>query len=127
MKLSLSMVVLVLMLRYRLPDGSRLNSMKQNVALPKGTIYLHCLFSTFACPCQFFSEGPNSEGEVSPPLWDDVALLPEQAQQQVLCVLRPAVDPGALQPAGDMSLSHRHIDTDTHKHRDTNTQTHSHT
>ncbi|TNN85426.1 hypothetical protein EYF80_004448 [Liparis tanakae] len=45
-----------------------------------------------------FSEGPNGEGDVRPPLWDDVALLPEQAQQQVLGVPGPVVDPGALEP-----------------------------
>lgn len=53
-----------------------------------------------------FSEGTDSEGEIRPALWDYVALLPEQAQQQVLRVLGPAVNPGALQPVGDMFLSH---------------------
>lgn len=52
----------------------------------------------------FFSEGTNGEGEVSPLLWDDVAFLPEQAQQQVRGVVGPAVDPGVLEPVGDMSL-----------------------
>lgn len=50
------------------------------------------------------SDWTKSEGEVSAPLWNDVALLPEQAQQQVLCVLGPTEDPGALEPVGDMSL-----------------------
>lgn len=68
------------------------------------------LIFTSVCPSQFSSEGANGEGEVppSPSLWDDVALLPEQAQQQVLGVLGPAVDPGALEPVGDMSLEDRH-------------------
>lgn len=52
----------------------------------------------------FFSEGTNSEGEVTSPLRNDVALFPEQAQQQVLGVPGPAVDPGALEPVRDMSL-----------------------
>lgn len=57
---------------------------------------------------QFSSQGAYSEGEVTPPVWDDVALLPEQAQQQELGVLGPAVDPGVLEPVGDMSLKYRH-------------------
>lgn len=65
------------------------------------------------CPAQSLSEGTNSEGEVTPPLWDDVALFPEQPQQQVLGVVGPAVNPGVLEPSGDMSLAcigkqHRH-------------------
>lgn len=50
------------------------------------------------------SQRLNSEGEVRPSLRDDVALLPEQAQQQVLGVSGPAVDPGVLEPGGDVSL-----------------------
>lgn len=53
---------------------------------------------------EMFSEGPNGEDDVRPPLWDDVALLPEQAQQQVLGVPGPVVDPGALEPGGNVSL-----------------------
>lgn len=55
----------------------------------------------------FSSEGTYSEGKVTPSLWDNVALLPEQAQQQVLGVLGPTVDPGVLEPVGDMSLKYR--------------------
>ncbi|MEQ2237959.1 hypothetical protein ILYODFUR_028506 [Ilyodon furcidens] len=51
------------------------------------------------------SQRTNSEGEVCASLWDDVALLPKQTQEQVLGVTGPAVDPGVLQPAGHMSLT----------------------
>lgn len=51
------------------------------------------------------SQRTNSEGDVRAPLRDDVALLPEQTQQQVLGVAGPAVDPGVLEPAGHVSLT----------------------
>lgn len=51
-----------------------------------------------------WSQRLNSEGEVRPSLRDDVALLPEQAQQQVLGVDGPAVDPGVLEPGRDVFL-----------------------
>lgn len=55
------------------------------------------------------SERADGEGEVAPRWRDDVALLPQQAQQQVLLVRGPTVDPGALQPGGDVTLlSHKH-------------------
>lgn len=52
---------------------------------------------------QWLSDGPDGQNGVTSPLWD-VALFSEQAQQQVHSVLRPAVNPGAPQPAGDMLL-----------------------
>lgn len=57
---------------------------------------------------KIFSYGANGQGEVAPPLWNDVALLPQQAQQQVLGMLGPVVDPGAVEPSGDIVLQHRH-------------------
>lgn len=62
------------------------------------------IFQTSPSFFQIFSEGADGDSEVGPPLWDDVALLPYEAQQQVLGVPWPAVDPGALEPVGDMSL-----------------------
>lgn len=50
------------------------------------------------------SERADGEGEVAPWWRDDVALLPGQPQQQVLVVQAPAVDPGALQPGGNVML-----------------------
>lgn len=50
------------------------------------------------------SEGADGEGEVAPWWRDDVALLPGQPQQQVLVFQRPAVDPGALEPGGYVTL-----------------------
>lgn len=50
------------------------------------------------------SERADGEREVAPWWRDDVALLPGQPQQQVLVVQAPAVDPGALQPGGDVML-----------------------
>lgn len=66
----------------------------------------------------FSSEGANSESEPPTSRWDDVALLSEQAQEQVLCVLGPAVDTGALEPVGDMSLQHRQSQLDSVNMRD---------
>lgn len=50
------------------------------------------------------SECADGEREVAPWWRDDVALLPGQPQQQVLVVQAPAVDPGALQPGGNVLL-----------------------
>lgn len=50
------------------------------------------------------SECADGEREVAPRWRDDVALLPGQPQQQVLVVQAPAVDPGALQPGGNVML-----------------------
>lgn len=54
------------------------------------------------------SEGADGEGEVSRWRSDDVALLPEQPQQQVLDVVGPAVDPGASEPLGNVVLQRGH-------------------
>lgn len=54
------------------------------------------------------SEGADGEGEVARWRSNDVALLPEQPQQQVLDVLGPAVDPGVLQPLGNVVLQRGH-------------------
>lgn len=50
------------------------------------------------------SQCADGEGEVAPWWRDDVALLPGQPQQQVLDFQRPAVDPGALEPGGNVTL-----------------------
>lgn len=50
------------------------------------------------------SEGTHGEGEVGSSLGDDVALLSEQAQQQVRGVPGPTEDPGALQPVRHVTL-----------------------
>lgn len=53
------------------------------------------------------SDGSDGEGELLAHGRGDVALLPEQAQQQVLRVLGPAVDARALQPDGNVVLEHK--------------------
>lgn len=50
------------------------------------------------------SECADGEREVAPWWRDDVALLSGQPQQQVLDFQGPAVDPGALEPGGYMTL-----------------------
>lgn len=50
------------------------------------------------------SDRTEREGEVSTPVWDDVALLPQETQKQILGVLGPMVDSGTLKPAGYMNL-----------------------
>ena len=70
------------------------------------------------------SERSDSEGEVPGQGGGDVALLPEEAQQEVLGVLRPAVDPGVQQPAGDvLILQHSTVTIATTHHRSNNTAT----
>lgn len=54
------------------------------------------------------SEGTDGEGEVARWRSNDVALLPEQPQQQVLDVVGPAVDPGASEPLGNVVLQCGH-------------------
>lgn len=56
----------------------------------------------------FFLERTDSESEIVSTLRDNVALLPQQTQQQVLGVLGPPVDSGAPQPVWDMFLLHSH-------------------
>lgn len=54
------------------------------------------------------SEGADGQGEVARWRSNDVALLPEQPQQQVLDVVGPAVDPGASEPLGNVVLRRGH-------------------
>lgn len=56
----------------------------------------------------FSLEGTDSDGEIAPSRWHHVSLLSHQAQQQVVSVLGPAVDPGAAEPVRDVFLEHRH-------------------
>lgn len=60
------------------------------------------------CSSLLSSEGADSEGEVWLMCGNDVAFLPEQAQQQVLGVLGPVVDPGAQEPGRDVLLWNTH-------------------
>ena len=60
------------------------------------------------------SEGSDGEGEVPGQGGDDVALLSKEAQHKVLLVLRPSVDPGVQQPAGNvLILQHNTVTTAT--------------
>lgn len=67
-------------------------------------ISVHCIWPILSLQFLSVSDGSDGEGELLAHGRGDVALLSKQAQQQVLRVLRPAVDARTLQPDGDMVL-----------------------
>lgn len=68
----------------------------------------YLMFCIIYChEAEYSSERADSERKITSSLWDDVALLSQQSQEQVLGVLGPPVDPGAPEPVWDMFLSHK--------------------